>query len=68
MDPATLLQYANFVEMALSLGITTVDKLKTLGGTVSPADLDVILAEVDRRLTRRTITGSTGAPSPTITS
>lgn len=50
MDPRVMLAMT-----LISLGITTVEKLKTVWREhgVSDADLDAIVADVDRRLARR---------------
>jgi len=65
MDPSTINGYIELVQIIVSAGLQTYDQLRTLlAGSASPADLDVILGEVQTRLARRGIglpTSSTGA-------
>ena len=60
MDTSAIQGYIQLVEIILSAGIQTEASLRSLlSSSVSPADLDVILGEVNTRLARRGITSAT---------
>lgn len=62
MDQAVMQSYITLIEVFISAGIQTEEGIRTLlSSHVSPADLDVILGEVNTRLARRGIASSTGA-------
>lgn len=57
MDPAVLQGYITLIGLILNAGIQTEQNLRIiLGSHVTPADLDVILGQVQTRLARRGIT------------
>lgn len=56
MDETVIQGYIQLAEIILSAGIQTEASLRSLlSSSVSPADLDVILGEVNTRLARRGI-------------
>lgn len=59
MDPASVQLYATLVETILNAVSALAADLKN---PVSPADLVVILGEVNARLARRGVADSTGTP------
>lgn len=59
MDESAIQGYIKLIEIIVSAGLQTFDSLRTvLSGNATPAELDVVLAEVQTRLARRGITGA----------
>lgn len=58
MTESELNGYIQIAELLISLGLSTAEKISAVlsGGNVSPANLEVILAETKTRLARRGIT------------